>query len=214
MAKPILRRGSQGDAVRELQEALIRHGVDPGPIDGIFGPRTEAAVRSSQTSRGLTIDGIVGPQTWAALCLPEFDPSRWNDGGSVQRNNNCFNYACDVQSGTFAQPGTASGHPFTNTNCAEVGAGALSDGLVSASCDDAECADCCHQAALVTWPGIDFHWFRRDRSGKWSHKPGQTRARDVDNSGNPITDPRAADRGPYVDFCGCFCVCKGKIAAI
>ena len=214
MAKPVLRRGSRGDAVRDLQEALRRQRFDPGASDAIFGPLTDAAVRRFQTDRGLVVDGIVGPLTWAALCIPGFDPAPWNDGGAVQHSNNCYNYACDVRSGTFAQPGTASGRPFGATDCAAVASGATSDGLTAVSCDSSECDDCCHQVALVIWPGVDFHWYRRDRSGTWSHKPGQTRARDVDNSGNPITDPRTADRGPYVDFCGCFCACKGALVAI
>ncbi|MXV18533.1 peptidoglycan-binding domain-containing protein [Deinococcus xianganensis] len=36
-------------------------------VDGSFGPSTESAVKSFQTSKGLTADGIVGPNTWLAL---------------------------------------------------------------------------------------------------------------------------------------------------
>jgi hypothetical protein len=38
----------------------------------------------------------------------------------------------------------------------------------------------------------------------WTHKPGQTAATNLDNSGNVITDPRTANRGVYTDFCGFF----------
>jgi len=65
--EPTLRRGSRGPAVVRLQQAIAALGFDPGPADGKFGARTEAAVRAYQTARGLTVDGIVGPQTWAAL---------------------------------------------------------------------------------------------------------------------------------------------------
>lgn len=65
--RPTLRKGSTGTAVRDLQKALDRAGFDPGPIDGIFGARTERAVRAFQKTRKLTVDGIVGPRTWAAL---------------------------------------------------------------------------------------------------------------------------------------------------
>ena len=58
---PTLRRGSTGDAVRRLQAALHI------PVDGLFGPQTEAAVRKFQKEHNLDVDGIVGPRTWAAL---------------------------------------------------------------------------------------------------------------------------------------------------
>ncbi|MCL6581102.1 MAG: L,D-transpeptidase family protein, partial [Firmicutes bacterium] len=51
--RPTLARGSAGPYVRELQERLQSLGFDPGPLDGIFGPRTEAAVIHFQRSRGL-----------------------------------------------------------------------------------------------------------------------------------------------------------------
>ena len=61
MAEPVLRRGSSGTAVRQLQEALKEAGHDPGPIDGIFGPKTEAAVKKFQRdSQVLDVDGIPG----------------------------------------------------------------------------------------------------------------------------------------------------------
>jgi len=62
-----LRRGSRGNEVRELQRLLLEWGYNPGPIDGIFGTRTEQAVRQFQRDQGLTADGIVGPLTWGAL---------------------------------------------------------------------------------------------------------------------------------------------------
>lgn len=65
-ARPVLRRGSRGPAVRRLQEALTRAGF-PTSVDGDFGRLTEAAVRAIQSARGLSVDGVVGSQTWAAL---------------------------------------------------------------------------------------------------------------------------------------------------
>ena len=47
-----------------------------------------------------------------------------------------------------------------------------------------------HLVALVIAPGWDFHWYRKGPDGMWSHKPGQTPVTNVDNSGNPIIDPR------------------------
>lgn len=60
-----LRFGSRGESVRKLQKLIN------APIDGIFGARTELAVKSFQVSRGLVADGIVGPKTWEALGVKE-----------------------------------------------------------------------------------------------------------------------------------------------
>lgn len=65
----VLREGSSGDQVIELQTRLKELGFDPGIVDGDFGPRTTSAVRDFQRSRGLGDDGVVGPQTLAALQL-------------------------------------------------------------------------------------------------------------------------------------------------
>ncbi len=62
-----LRNGSRGAEVIRLQRELSAAGFSPGKADGIFGPRTEAAVKALQRSRRLTVDGIVGPQTWGSL---------------------------------------------------------------------------------------------------------------------------------------------------
>lgn len=64
MAEPTLKKGSQGTAVRDLQEALTQLGFGPGGVDGTFGPKTEAAVKAFQSANGIAADGIVGPITW------------------------------------------------------------------------------------------------------------------------------------------------------
>lgn len=60
-------RGSRGEEVRQIQTALQNRGYDPGSVDGIYGERTEAAVRQFQADQGLAVDGIAGPDTLAAL---------------------------------------------------------------------------------------------------------------------------------------------------
>ncbi len=64
---PVLRRGMRGAAVIGLQERLSAIGVYNGPIDGIFGAQTEAAVVATQRRLNLTQDGIVGSATWIAI---------------------------------------------------------------------------------------------------------------------------------------------------
>lgn len=64
---PTLRIGSRGASVTQAQQLLRNAGFDPGPIDGIFGSRTQAAVIAFQRSRNLVPDGIIGVMTWTAL---------------------------------------------------------------------------------------------------------------------------------------------------
>lgn len=53
--------------VRDIQKALKTKGFDPGPVDGVIGPRTREAIRAFQKSQNLEVDGIVGPKTLAKL---------------------------------------------------------------------------------------------------------------------------------------------------
>ena len=67
--KQTLRRGDKGEAVKELQKALISLGY-PLPrygADGDFGKETEAAVKAFQADNGLKADGIAGPKTLEAI---------------------------------------------------------------------------------------------------------------------------------------------------
>lgn len=59
--------GSKGAEVREIQRKLQALSYYKGPIDGIFGGGTQAAVKAFQKSKRLAVDGIVGPITWKAL---------------------------------------------------------------------------------------------------------------------------------------------------
>jgi len=58
----MLLRGARGPEVSALQQQLADAGFDPGPLDGDFGPMTEAAVRAFQESHGCEVDGVVGPR--------------------------------------------------------------------------------------------------------------------------------------------------------
>ena len=66
---PLLKEGSSGDVVRELQRVLTNGasewGTSPQGIDGQFGPLTKASVKAFQTWGGVASDGIVGDQTWS-----------------------------------------------------------------------------------------------------------------------------------------------------
>jgi hypothetical protein len=156
--------------------------------------------------QGETHDSPPRPALSAAACEgpPKYDLSKWNDGGQIQGCNNCYNYACDVRTDNFAQPGGT-----TSMNCNDVARGARADGL--RPCPIGRCHPCHHRVALVVNPGNDYHWYRQHADGSWSHKRGCQAAKNVDESNNPISDPSVADRGPYSDFCGYFCVYKPDV---
>ena len=61
--------GSQGDAVRQLQSELNKHGYQLTE-DGIFGKNTRSAVRDYQKKNKLRLDGIAGDETWGSLMAP------------------------------------------------------------------------------------------------------------------------------------------------
>lgn len=142
--------------------------------------------------------------------LGRFNPRFWNRSPTVRRNNNCYNYASNWRTNTFAQPGRGCGAMYKAITCAEVTRAALCDGMHHRF-------DCFpnserprYLVALVIAPGpgfVDYHWYRKHREGFWGHKPGGTAAVRTDNSGHVIYDPRKADRGPYTTFCGYFYGC-------
>ena len=78
---PTLRRDASGDQVSLAQRLLRTHWLIA--VDGLFGVRTESAVRCFQRENGLVNDGIVGRYTWAKLherrteAISDRDPVRW-----------------------------------------------------------------------------------------------------------------------------------------
>jgi hypothetical protein len=191
----------------------------------------QAAVRQ-MLSDNLVVPAIPGPgpsptpvpvpsPTPAATPLPKsgseppYEPGKWNKAGVIDKNN-CYAYATNVMGGAFPRPGRGGGKepPLPGQpgyNCDNFVAAAQADGLVKADCDKA-CPKGSFKVALVIDPTTpDYHWYRQDDNGNWSHKPGSGKATNVDAKGNPIVDPRTADRGAYTTFCSCFCVDPTKI---
>jgi len=67
-------------AVRAVQRELHRLGWQPGPVDGLYGPLTEAAVTRFQAAAAVAADGIVGPTTRRALTRAQNQPLRRGAG--------------------------------------------------------------------------------------------------------------------------------------
>jgi hypothetical protein len=156
-------------------------------------------VASQISGAGITTEALA-PSAAAACIIANtpYNPGFWNVP-SVQPYNNCYNYAMNYRSNTFAQPGRISGHPNNVMQCANVAAAANWDGC------HATCSGPNKNVALVIWPGQDYHWYRLHSNGFWGHKPGGTAARNWDNNHNIIggaLNPQNCARAPYTIFCG------------
>jgi hypothetical protein len=156
-------------------------------------------------------DRLSRPSDALARCKPYFtsstDFSDWN-GQWWTGQNNCYNYGSNFRTDTFAQPGRGAGDMYDAINVPEILAAAERDGYV---------LECASRKAIhvgfAIWPGTDYHWWRRTEpvggERRWCHKPGGTPVRNVDSSGNPITDPSTCNRGGYTVW-GHFMFHKGK----
>ena len=148
--------------------------------------------------------------------IPTYNPGHWNDGGTIQALNNCYNYATNTRTDTGAQPGKASGtYCVGHGGCSgeSAAAYATNDGLIPTTL----AAGCPDNRALVAVAGSDgnFHWYRRDwhpeeNRYRWSSKDGSSEATDRDAVGAVITDIEAANRGRYTQFTGYFCTCSSS----
>ncbi len=134
-----------------------------------------------------------------------YNPPFWNNPSWVKLNN-CYNYASNSRTNTFAQPGRAHGQKFL-MNCTSVRDAAFADGVLDDSLESIMGQN--YHVALVIWPGQDYHWYTYHDEGFWGHKPGGTPARNWDAQdriinprGSPNLTPYNCNRGPYTQFCG------------
>ena len=75
------RKGSSGETVTQIQKKLKNWGYYNGVIDGVYGSKTEEAVKAFQAKNGLTADGVAGAKTLAALGISA------SSGASSQSND-------------------------------------------------------------------------------------------------------------------------------
>ena len=99
----VLKQGSKGDLVKEVQTKLIKWGYLTGRADGIFGAKTKAAVIKFQRKNGLTADGVIGTRTAQAL------------GISLSSNNSSSQTTSSTNLNLLARVvyGEARGEPYT-----------------------------------------------------------------------------------------------------
>jgi hypothetical protein len=174
-----------------------------------FGMGLSVGYGSSGWNFGL--GGYYNSRAWESN--PAYEPDKWNDNGAIQYNNNCYSYALDDANnpiGGKPQPGDYSGNVFSNFSVDGISRAAIADGRIKQPNFWNKLGfgkRGYYEVYLVidNVDGIqDYHWYRQDRGGLWSHKPGNTYATNVDATGRVIRNPLNANRnyGPFYNGMG------------
>lgn len=145
---------------------------------------------------------------------PRYQPEKWNKSGYIKKNN-CYAYLLDDLKTRNAkpQPGLYGGvsEKMTYTNCEETFQRMKKDNPnVYKEAGNKPCRYGYYKGYLALDPSRDYHFYRQDRNGMWSHKAGKLPASDVDAAGNPISNPELSNH-LYADYqytkgCSFFCV--------
>jgi hypothetical protein len=129
---------------------------------------------------------------WLEYYRPNYEPEKWNDDGNTQLNNNCYSYALDDPDNPFGgkpQPGQYSGYDFIasydDITFENVLSLALRDGRVKIP---TAWDNFLYKAGvrrgyyvyLAVGDNCDYHWYRQDKGGLWSHKRGSTQVINYD----------------------------------
>jgi DNA invertase Pin-like site-specific DNA recombinase/peptidoglycan hydrolase-like protein with peptidoglycan-binding domain len=190
--EPLARGSGYGKAddaqrVRALQQRLRRLGWSPGPIDGLFGPRTEAALLRFQKSAGLAADGIAGKGTSRALRLAEPRPLRVGAGyGRSKGSPRVRSLQARLRAHGF-RPGPLDGRFGPRTQAAvlrlQAAAGAPLDGVV-----DTDTRRLLAKAGSIQRNDPP----RSDTRGQQPNADSRKRSGSNDNAGSQQTQERVA----------------------
>ena len=140
------------------------------------------------------------------LCkYPNWKPELWNENipDNIKDYTNCYSYALnrlEFNIDDKLQPGELSGGKYSEMDCNVILQSIKKDlnrnDIISVKNDTK--LDCLHYkialALDVEHDKKDYHFYREDNNGSWSHKPGGNKATNLDASDNIITDPAKADR--------------------
>jgi len=158
---------------------------------------------------------------------PVYAPDAYNKNPKIKDQNNCFAYAFNIQENNdnsdgipFLQPGIKSGfppwHKIKGKRCPDLMARLLGDvPELRRTTFKRRCPNGFSKIAAVIDAKRDYHFYRQDLNGNWSHKPGSTDVTNLDAKGRLITNPELAARNYNRDptdtlnynlFCGYMCI--------
>ena len=149
---------------------------------------------------------------------PKYDLKKWNENLKIKRTHNCYAYVLDIIKSfkRKPQPGFASGYSYLTDSdirsCDKMFERIRADNpsLIRVNYND-KCPKGYRKGYLAVDDGddTDYHFWRLDLNGKWSHKPGATEATDKDSNGKIILFPHLAERKSdshhYKKSCSYFC---------
>jgi len=154
----------------------------------------------------------------------------YNKKWQLRESHNCYSYLLNLKSPEAenlcmmeyenlnycrrSQPGYAAGYDVLekeNLTCPEVMMRTLADNPeIKPTTFEQPCELDSYKGALVVDPGNDYHYYRLNDEGYWTHKAGYKPSSAYDAKGKLIYNPQEASRNygrlNYSDFCGYFCV--------
>jgi len=154
----------------------------------------------------------------------------YNEDTYIRESHNCYSYLLNLKSEAAknlcvkelkyneicrrSQPGYVAGYPSLKVkdfNCPEIIKRTLADNKsIKKSTFEKRCPADSYKGAVVVAPGRDYHYYRLNDEGYWTHKPGYKPSTAYDAKNNLITNPEKASRDygslNYRDFCGYICV--------
>ena len=160
---------------------------------------------------------------------PKYEPEKWNNNIYIRKSHNCYAYALDTiniklinlcktkdkNSNSYfkcsrPQPNNPLGYSDISS-CKTIEERMLIDNpkikKVNKKLNLNEIPKGYYLIALACTKNNDnYHFYRRDSSGLWSHKNGWRKATNKDNKRRLIIDPKYSDRGDFKIFCGYYIV--------
>ena len=148
-----------------------------------------------------------------------YNPDKWNKNSNIKLNHNCYSYAFNdikLDREGKAQPGYYANYPPINEseyNCDSIYKRIKKDNPSIYKIDfKSKCQKGFYKAyyVLALDNDTDYHFYRQDKNGLWSHKPGRTKVTNLDASNKIIKNPEKANRDygtyNYKKSCHFFCL--------
>ncbi|WP_337044966.1 hypothetical protein [Emticicia sp. 17c] len=205
---------------KHFETEQINYFISQPPFQNHSLKHQEAGIKAKYTSHqnlpALNFNSVPANTSTDFLSAPTFEPETWNNNLQLLTNNNCYTYALNIKGMSKPYGTDPNRTPFGNIiyNC-------LQDGLqVIQAISDYSTEYCIALFSASPLSDIsankinDYHFFRRDSSGVWSHKNGQCNVSNLDFSGSIITNIMQCDTGRYKHFLGLFRVTPSAIEKV